>query len=445
MKKILSLLLAAGMLTMAGCTGGTSSDSGSESSSGADFSSSDSSGADHQGSSDGAVTSEGVAPVPEQSASTEDIDYSSLTEEEIYDLMVERSLMTTGDMTRMANVLKKAENGGEITVSYIGGSITEGLTVAPEHPELCWANLSYEWLCEQYPDTKINYVNAGLSGTPSILGNVRLERDILAYEPDIVFVEFAVNDGNAVEYQNSYESLVRTLLTQDKDIAVVLLFTVIESGHTCQPFMSKIGNNYGLPMISEPDSLGEEFAEGRMTWQDYSDDQSHPNQRGHEIVRDFVANYFKAVMDKVDENVGEVSKELPAPVYSDRYMNMKFIDSAVMEGVELSNFTEDDAHSVFHNGWMYRDEIGGSMKFTLNCRALRMVFKANNSKVYADAEIYIDGEFVCTVSSNRSDGWGNPETAMLIDKDETAEHTVEIRIPEGEKRYFGVLGFGYCD
>lgn len=445
MKKILSLLLTAGMLTMVGCTGGTNSDSGSESSSGADLSSSDSSGADQQGSSEGSVTSEGVVSVPEQSASTEDIDYSSLTEEEIYDLMVERSLMTTGDMTRMANVLKKAENGEEITVSYIGGSITEGLTVAPEHPELCWANLSYEWLCEQYPDTKINYVNAGLSGTPSILGNVRLERDILACEPDIVFVEFAVNDGNAVEYHNSYESLVRTLLTQDKDIAVVLLFTVIESGHTCQPFMSKIGNNYGLPMISEPDSLGEEFAEGRMTWQDYSDDQSHPNQRGHEIVRDFVAHYFEAVMDNVDDNVGEVSKELPAPVYSDRYMNMKFIDSASMEGVELSNFTGDDAHSAFHNGWMYRDEIGGSMKFTLNCRALRMVFKANNSKVYADAEIYVDSEFVCTVSSNRSDGWGNPETAMLIDKDETAEHTVEIRIPEGEKRYFGVLGFGYCD
>ena len=55
-------------------------------------------------------------------------------------------------------------------------------------------------------------------------------------------------------------------------------------------------------MISEPDSLGEEFAEGRMTWQDYSDDQSHPNARGHEIVRDFVAHYFENVMETVDKN-----------------------------------------------------------------------------------------------------------------------------------------------
>lgn len=453
MKKIILLTLAAGMLAMTGCTGDTSSDSGTSgpvvsdsgnvSDNNGNTDSSD--GSEAKTDSDQAQTADVSSPETEQSAPDEDIDYSSLSEEEIYELMVERSLMTTGDMTRMANVLKRAENGEEITVAYIGGSITEGLTVAPEHPELCWAHLSYEWLCGKYPDAKINYVNAGLSGTPSILGNLRLERDVLAYDPDICFVEFAVNDGNSAEYQNSYESLVRTLLTQEKDIAPVLLFTVLENGHSCQPFMSRIGNNYGLPMISEPDSLGVEFAEGRMTWQDYSDDQSHPNERGHEMVRDFVANYFEKVMESVDENVGEADKALPAPVFSDRYMNMKFIDSAGMENAELTGFVENDTHSAFHNGWMYKGEEDASLKFTLNCRALRMVFKANDSKMFADAEIYVDGEFVCTVTSNRTDGWNNPETAMILDRDELAEHTFEIKVPGGEKHYFGILGFGYCE
>ena len=453
MKKIILLMLAAGMLAMTGCTGDTSSGSGTSSPVVSDSehishnhdNSYSSDGSDSKTDSDQAQTADVNSPETEQSVPAENIDYSSLSEDEIYRLMVERSLMTTGDMTRMANVLKRAENGEEITVTYIGGSITEGLTVSPEHPELCWANLSYEWLCGKYPDTKINYVNAGLSGTPSILGNLRLERDVLAYDPDICFVEFAVNDGNSTEYQNSYESLVRTLLTQDSDIAVVLLFTVLENGHSCQPFMSQIGNNYGLPMISEPDSLGVEFAEGRMTWQDYSDDQSHPNERGHEMVRDFVANYFERVMESVDENIGNVDKSLPAPVFSDRYMNMKFIDSASMENVELTGFVENETHSAFRNGWMYKGEEDALLKFTLNCRALRLVYKANDSKMYADAEIYVDGEQICTVSSNRSDGWNNPETAMILDKDETAEHTIEIRVPGGEKHYFGILGFGYCE
>ena len=74
-------------------------------------------------------TEEAVTTANEEETTVEteaEIDYSSLSEEEIYDLMVERSLMTTGDMTRMANVFKRAADGEDIKAAYIGGSITEG-------------------------------------------------------------------------------------------------------------------------------------------------------------------------------------------------------------------------------------------------------------------------------------------------------------------------------
>lgn len=374
-----------------------------------------------------------------------DFDWAAVSEDELINIMASRSLMTTGDMTRMANVLKKAQNGEEITIAYIGGSITYGMTVAPAEPEKCWAYLTYEWLCEQFPSAKINYVNAGISGTPSILGNIRLERDVLAFDPDIVFVEFAVNDGTGNDYKNSYESLVRTLLTQDKDIAVALFFTILKSGHTCQPHMSRIGANYGLPMISEPDSLWEAMQAGKLTWEDYSDDESHPNEYGHSVVAQFMKNYFTKVIDSMDESCGEVSKELPAPVFSDRYDNMHYIDSEKLEGVELNGFVENDTHSDFHNGWMYKGADGASMKFKLNCKSLEIIYKANNMKAYADADIYVDGEKRVTVFSNQPDGWANPVTAFIIDDDTAAEHEIEIVVAGGQNNYFGILGFGYCD
>ena len=443
MKRFVSIVLAAAMLALTGCSGGTSSVSESTvSESVSDSTPADTSAADSAANADSEET---AAPEEPEEQPAENIDYSALSEEEIYDLMVERSLMTTGDMTRMANVLKKAQNGEEITVAYIGGSITYGMTVAPNEPEKCWAYLTYKWLCEQFPEAKINYVNAGISGTPSILGNIRLERDVLAYDPDIVFVEFAVNDGNGNDYKNSYESLVRTLLMQDKDIAVALFFTIIKSGHTCQPHMSQIGANYNLPMISEPDSLWVEMQEGRMTWEDYSDDESHPNEYGHSVVADFIENYFTAVIASLDENVGEVSKELPEPVFSDRFVNMHYIDSEKLNDVELSGFSQQDTHSDFHNGWAYKGNEGASMKFTLNCKSLELIYKANNMKAFADADIYVDGEKRLTVSSNQPDGWNNPVTALIIDNDEAAEHEVEIRVAGGQNGYFGVLGFGYCD
>lgn len=434
MKKFLSIFTAASMLlAMTACSSPADS-SASDSSSAADSSAS------------AAQTAESSQPV--QQESSEAGESSAAPTAEAYDArtdyekMVDRSLLSVGDMTRMSDVFQKAQNGEDITVAYIGGSITEGYNAGTTE---FYAKTCTDLLQGYFPDITVTGVNAGISGTPSLLGNLRLERDVLSADPDIVFVEFAVNDGQEAEYKNAYESLVRTLLTQEKDIAVVLLFTVLDSGYTCQEHMSKIGANYDLPMISVHDSVYEEIEAGRMTWQDYSNDQSHPNAYGHKCITDFVDNYYQKVLPVVAENVGEVSKELPDPVFSAKYMNMHYMDSATMDGVELDGFEQYDTHGSFHNGWMYRGTDGGSMKFTVDCSVLEMVFKANNSDKYGTADIYVDGEKVKSVVSNMSDGWNNPVTAYLIDNDSSAEHTVEIRMEGGVTQAFFVMAFGYCD
>lgn len=427
MKKFLSIFTAASMLlAMTAC------------SSPADSSASDSSSA--------AQTAESSQPGQQESSEADESSAAPTAEADDdrtdYEKMVDRSLLSVGDMTRMADVFQKAQNGEDITVAYIGGSITEGYNAGTTE---FYAKTCTDLLQGYFPDITVTGVNAGISGTPSLLGNLRLERDVLSADPDIVFVEFAVNDGQEADYKNAYESLVRTLLTQEKDIAVVLLFTVLDSGYTCQEHMSKIGANYDLPMISVHDSVYEEIEAGRMTWQDYSNDQSHPNAYGHKCITDFVDNYYQKVLPVVAENVGEVSKELPDPVFSAKYMNMHYMDSATMDGVELDGFEQYDTHGSFHNGWMYRGTDGGSMKFTVDCSVLEMVFKANNSDKYGTADIYVDGEKVKSVVSNMSDGWNNPVTAYLIDNDSSAEHTVEIRMEGGVTQAFFVMAFGYCD
>ena len=434
MKKFLSIFTAASMLlAMTACSSPADS-SASDSSSAADSSAS------------AAQTAESSQPGQQESSEAGESSAAPTAEADDartdYEKMVDRSLPSVGDMTRMSDVFQKAQNGEDITVAYIGGSITEGYNAGTTE---FYAKTCTDLLQGYFPDITVTGVNAGISGTPSLLGNLRLERDVLSADPDIVFVEFAVNDGQEADYKNAYESLVRTLLTQEKDIAVVLLFTVLDSGYTCQEHMSKIGANYDLPMISVHDSVYEEIEAGRMTWQDYSNDQSHPNAYGHKCITDFVDNYYQKVLPVVAENVGEVSKELPDPVFSAKYMNMHYMDSATMDGVELDGFEQYDTHGSFHNGWMYRGTDGGSMKFTVECSVLEMVFKANNSDKYGTADIYVDGEKVKSVVSNMSDGWNNPVTAYLIDNDSSAEHTVEIRMEGGVTQAFFVMAFGYCD
>lgn len=437
MKKFLSVILAASMLlTLTACGGNESSSGDTSPAESADSSAAGSQSAEEsQSGAESAATAEGA----DLAAATVESGEDTRTD---YEKMVDRSLLSTGNMTRMANVFKRAQNGEPITAAYIGGSITEGYNAGTTE---FYAKTCTDLLQGYFPDSTVTGVNAGISGTPSLLGNLRLERDVLSADPDIVFVEFAVNDGQESDYKNAYESLVRTLLTQDKNIAVVLLFTVLDSGYTCQEHMSQIGANYDLPMISVHDSVYEEIEAGRMTWQDYSNDQSHPNAYGHKCITDFVDNYYQKVLAAVDENTGDVDKDLPDPVFSAKYMNMHYMDRETMTGVELDGFKEYDTHNNFHNGWMYKGSSGGSIKFSLKCSVLEMVFKAQNSDKYGAADIYVDGEKVKSVDSNMSDGWDNPVTAYLIDDADSAEHTVEIRMEPGDAQAYFVLAFGYCD
>ena len=75
-------------------------------------------------------------------------------------------------------------------------------------------------------DENIHYIKAGVGGTPSELGMIRYERDVCrdgAVTPDIVVVEFSVNDEGDETKGVCYESLVRKILAAKNKPAVILL------------------------------------------------------------------------------------------------------------------------------------------------------------------------------------------------------------------------------
>lgn len=434
MKKLIALTLAAAVLLLGGCdnTANAPSDTTKEQTSGGTVSDS------------GSVTggAEGSGTAAESGGGSKDLPDSSLTEEQQREYMIEHSFITEGDTSRMARVLKKAKAGEEITVGFIGGSITEGLTAGAD---ACWAKLTYNALCEMFPDTKINYVNAGLSGTPSILGVVRAERDLFADKsPDIVFIEFAVNDGQEQMYKECYESLVKKSLDKDNAPAVVLLFTVLKNRFSCQEHMSVVGEHYKLPMISVGNAINPMFDAGLMTWEKYSDDESHPNVWGHELVKDFIMNYINKVNEKAQSQDAPEPAPLPdKALYSTEYSGIRLLERDQMKVTKTEGFDEsDNVIATFKNGWNYRDNTGASVTFTETFKTLFLVFKCNKSPNQADAEVYVDGELVKTLPSNKPGGWGNPE-ADLAWSGEEGEHTVEIRIAESEKAMlYGLCGIG---
>ena len=351
-------------------------------------------------------------------------------EEKIHYDVVQRSFVQFGNTHRIEAKLAKAASGEKTTVAYIGGSITEGIGGTPES---CYAKLSYNYIAENYgTGDNVKYVNAGLSGTPSILGNLRAERDVLSQNADIVFVEFAVNDGGEQLYKESFESLVRTILAQENEPAVILLFTVTEDGHTCQEHMKQIGEYYELPMISVPDAIQPEFEAGRMTWGDYSDDSSHPNTEGHALVAEFISNWFE--MLKMRDAVEAEYKMKPIGKFGNAY------DNAFMAEADYDNSNENitigetgsftlDGRSVagFTKGaWVYNGEGTDPLKMNIKGNSFFLVCKRHNNASMGKFEVYINGAKAATIDTNQPDGWGDPWAFQVIKWQSVKDMEVEI-------------------
>ena len=135
---------------------------------------------------------------------------------------VAASLQRLGNTTRLANVMKRAAKGEEITIAFIGGSITFGSGSGGGAQDR-FSELAQGWFQDKFPKAKINLINAGYPATGSTVGLFRSEEEIFQYEPDLLVVEFAVNEGSGLLPDQSSEALIRHAMRQENEAAVLFL------------------------------------------------------------------------------------------------------------------------------------------------------------------------------------------------------------------------------
>lgn len=96
------------------------------------------------------------------------------------------------NLARLKNCMLRAEKGEELTIGFLGGSITQGSLASK--PENSYAYRVFSWWKKEFPKAGLHYVNAGIGGTTSHFGAARAVTDVLMYQPDVVIVDFSVND-----------------------------------------------------------------------------------------------------------------------------------------------------------------------------------------------------------------------------------------------------------
>lgn len=359
--------------------------------------------------------------------------------------MTQADMWKVCDDTALAAVMKKAAAGESVTIACIGGSITQGtISSGTDDSSLnerkCYADIFFSWWESTFPDTEFTFINAGIGATDSYLGVHRVGKDVLEHHPDLVLVEFSVNDGSSVTDKRNYDNLVRRILLSENAPAVMLLFMGQTNGASAQDIHANIGFNYKLPMVSYMNVLSAMLSDGTYKEKQLSGDTTHPSALGHAITGEILWKYLNNVYMEY-ETFGE-----PIPFTKEAVTNDVFLDSEILDNItlvldETGTFTEGSAFANYKNGWS-NTGADSSLTFTVTCNRLGFLYLCTTDGKSGQFDVYVDDEYTGTLNADFKGGWGNYAKAQeIFVGEDVAEHVITIKKAENSQSdIFTLLG-----
>ncbi len=352
-------------------------------------------------------------------------------------------------MTRLKNLMKRAANGESLVIGFLGGSITQGSLSST--PKTCYAYLVYEWWKKSFPNAAFSFVNGGIGGTTSHYGGARAWKDVLCYRPDIVTVDFSVNDDANEFFEETYEGTLRRLLAAPSAPAVVVLNNVFyDTGKNAQDYHNRIADHYGIPHVSIKDTVYPDVESGKIVRADITPDNLHPNDKGHRLVADEICKLLDSIKAEVEEETiageniegkstkTEASVLLPAPLTENAYEHSRLIqiqdNEAILDGFLVDPIEKKGMLDIFKNGWTAA-HTNDKISFEIECSCLAVQYRKSVQQPVPKAKAVIDGDEAHAVilDGNFTEDWGDClYLEPLLHHAEKKVHRIEITITDAK-------------
>lgn len=352
-------------------------------------------------------------------------------------------------MTRLKNLMKRAANGESLVIGFLGGSITQGSLSST--PKNCYAYLVYEWWKKSFPNAAFSFVNGGIGGTTSHYGGARAWKDVLCYRPDIVTVDFSVNDDANEFFEETYEGTIRRLLAAPSAPAVVVLNNVFyDTGKNAQDYHNRIADHYGIPHVSIKDTVYPDVESGKIVRADITPDNLHPNDKGHRLVADEICKLLDSIKAEMEEETiageniegkstkTEASVLLPAPLTENAYEHSRLIqiqdNEAILDGFLVDPIEKKGMLDIFKNGWTAA-HTNDKISFEIECSCLAVQYRKSVQQPVPKAKAVIDGDEAHAVilDGNFTEDWGDClYLESLLHHAEKKVHRIEIIVTDAK-------------
>lgn len=190
-----------------------------------------------------------------------------------------------------------------LTVVCHGHSVPAGYFKTPEVRALeSYPHLLRVELARRFPQAVINVVVTAIGGESAEKGAARFETDVLSLRPDLVLIDYALNDrGPGLERAaKAWRAMIEA--ARGRGIKVLLLTPTPdtaakwqESGDRLQQHAAQVralAAEYGVGLV---DSLAEFERFGREGGEVSAvmSQRNHPNAKGHALVARALAEWFR--------------------------------------------------------------------------------------------------------------------------------------------------------
>ncbi len=342
----------------------------------------------------------------------------------------------------LANCCRKFEREKTGRIAFLGGSITAGGG---------WRDHTIRYFRERFPETKFDFISAGIGSLGSVPHAFRLERDVLSKGPvDLLFVEAAVNDtsntADPAHMLRGMEGVVRHMRMVNPMTDMVHLHFVMpphmddyNKGNVPVSIAQheKVAAAYGNVTLNLSLEVTDRINAGEFTWnRDFKG--LHPSPFGHQLYANSITRMTEAAFSKPLAAAAR-PHALPALVDPRSYFRGRFgdiADARVLKGFTLDKAWKPTDRKGTRSGFvnvpaLVGTEPGAEFAFTFDGTGAGLFITSGPDA--GRIECSIDGGAYREIDTftRWSSGLHLPWAVILDDGLEDGHHTVKIRIAAG--------------
>jgi acyl-CoA thioesterase-1 len=182
-----------------------------------------------------------------------------------------------------------------------GHSVPAGYAKTPEVRALdAYPNLLREGLFRRFPHAVINVSVTAIGGEDSVAGEKRFAKDVLARHPDVVTIDYGLNDRrrDPAAVRAAWQSMIRQAKAQG--VKVILLTPTGDlSAKVDDPSDPLVKQAVAIRLLAREEGVGlvdsfAAFGKAGVPLASLMSQVNHPNRAGHELVATGLLEWFPA-------------------------------------------------------------------------------------------------------------------------------------------------------